>query len=181
MDNKALCNIVRVEIETDENEANKYVFETASEATYAPVNSEGAETVLRVKNTILATNKTEDIQYGSDITFVDTIFMPEVFALVDGGTLKGSKGNYTGYDAPVVGSAVSRKKFKLNIYTEEKDTDGETLGYVKFGFKGCKGTPATFNFKDGEFLAPSYTISSRPPKGQAPYSIDFLSQLPEIS
>ena len=73
---------------------------------------------------------------------------------------------------------VNRVKFTTKIYTEEKDADGETLGYQCFAFKGCKGKPVSFNFKDGEFMAPQYTISSRVKKGTAPYNLTFLEELP---
>ncbi len=136
---KPIVNIVRVEIVTEEDSPKTYRFDTASEATYAPVVSEGSETILRVKNTIL---------------------------------------KVTGYNPPSVGAVVNRTKFTTKIYTEEKDGDGETLGYQCFAFEGCKGKPVSFTFKDGEFMAPAYTISSRVKKGIAPYNLAFLEELP---
>lgn len=179
---KPIVNIVRVEIVTEEDSPKTYRFDTASEATYAPVVSEGEEKVLRIKNTILATNKTEDIQYGSDLNFTQVVMVPEVLAIVDGGTLNTTgeldSKKITGYTPPVVGSPVNRTKFTTKIYTEEKDGDGETLGYQCFAFKGCKGKPVAFTFKDGEFMAPAYTVSSRVKKGTVPYNLDFLESLP---
>lgn len=176
---KAIVNIVRVEIVTNEDTPKTYQFDTASEAAYSAVVSEGEETILRVKNEIKGINRTEDIQYGCDLTLKQPVFVPEVLAIVDGGTLtKGSDDAVTGYTPPVQGSAVKRTMFTLNIYTEEKDADGSTLGYQKFAFNGCKGKPASFNFKDGEFIAPEYTIMSRVKKGTAPYELKFLDALP---
>ena len=60
---KPIVNIVRTEIVTEEDVPKTYRFDTASEATYAAVVSEGKETVLRVKNEIKAINRTEDIKY----------------------------------------------------------------------------------------------------------------------
>lgn len=179
---KPIVNIVRVEIVTEEDSAKTYRFDTASEATYAPVVSQGNETILRIKNTILATDKTEEIQYGSDINLSQVVMVPEVLAIVDGGTLvttgESETLKVTGYNPPSVGTVVNRVKFTTKIYTEEKDADGETLGYQCFAFKGCKGKPVSFNFKDGEFMAPQYTISSRVKKGTAPYNLTFLEELP---
>ena len=169
---KPIVNIVRVEIVTEDDSPKTYRFDTASEATYAPVVSEGSETILRVKNAILATNRTEDIQYGSDINLTQVVMVPEVLAIVDGGKLVTSGEpqalKVTGYNPPVVGAVVNRTKFTTKIYTEEKDGDG----------KGCKGKPVSFTFKDGEFMAPAYTISSRVKKGIAPYNLEFLEELP---
>jgi hypothetical protein len=179
---KPIVNIVRVEIETEEETPKVYRFDTASEATYAAVVSEGQETILRVKNKILATNRTEDIQYGSDVNLTQVVMVPEVLAIVDGGTLETTgeleSKKVIGYNPPVVGVAVNRTKFTTKIYTEEKDGDGETLGYQCFAFKGCKGKPVSFTFKDGEFMAPAYTIISRVKKGTPPYDLDFLDTLP---
>lgn len=178
LNEKPIVNIVRVEIETEEATPRVLRFDTASEATYAPVVSEGQETVLRVKNKIMATNRTEDLQYGSDVNMTQVVMVPEVLEIVDGGTLTKDADKVTGYQPPVVGAPVNRIPFKLKVYTEEKDGDGSTLGYQCFEFLGCKGKPVTFNFKDGEFMAPQYTISSRVKLNTAPYNLTFIDTLP---
>lgn len=234
---KPIVNIVRAEIVTREASPRTLAFDTASEATYSPVTSEGTETVLRSKNTIHAINRTEDIQYGTDITFSDALFNLEVMAIIDGGTVtkttvpqhyelcsasdenalnvvtSASEENEvayetvkaqtspvdlsdiasdgtayvklvaaaevpTSYTAPEVGSVVNRISFDLNVYTEEKDINGDTKSYIKFTFPFCKGKPVNYSFKDGEFMTPQYTCSSRPAKGQAPFSMTTLTSLP---
>lgn len=175
---KPIVNIVRTEIVTEEDVPKTYRFDTASEATYTAVVSEGKETVLRVKNEIKAINRTEDIQYGSDINFSQVVVVPEVLAIIDGGTITKQTEKLQKYTPPVVGSPVNRTLFTLKIYTEEKDADGATLGYQCFAYKGCKGKPVSFTFKDGEFMTPQYTISSRVKKGVAPYELLFLDKLP---
>lgn len=178
---KPLVNITRVEIITNEVVPRTMYFDTADEGTYAATTSEGKETILRSKNRIVATNRTEDIQYGSELTLKDLVMLPEVLCVVDGGKLTYDlvdKTKIVGYNPPVLGEVVKRTTFTTNIYCEEKDTDGEILGYSKFSFPVCKGKPVSFNFKDGEFMAPQYTIASRPKKGAAPYNLDFIEQLP---
>ena len=65
---------------------------------------------------------------------------PPVFALVDGGvSTTGAEGKFEGYTGPKMGEVVNRTPFTVNIYTEEKDGDGETTGYLKFTCKHCKG------------------------------------------
>ncbi|WP_207706202.1 hypothetical protein [Clostridium sp. HBUAS56017] len=181
MKEKPLVNIARVEIITIETTSRTMYFDTADEGTYSATTSEGAETILRSKNRIVATNRTEDIQYGSDITLKDLIMLPDVLCVVDGGKLvydTVDTTKITGYRPPVLGEVVKRTLFTTNIYCEEKGTDGEILGYSKFSFPVCKGKPVDFNFKDGEFMAPQYKIVSRPKKGEAPYALDFIEKLP---
>lgn len=177
---KPIVNIVRTELVTEDSHAKTYRITTATEATYAAVISQGEEQVLRVKNEIKSINRTEDIQYGSDINLSEALMTPEVMALIDGGTLTvDEEGNPTKYEPPVMGAVVKRIPFTLKLYTEEKDTSGDTVGYQCFSFKGCKGKPVSYTFKDGEYLVPQYTASSRVKKGTAPYSLDFLETLPE--
>lgn len=176
---KPIVNIVRTELVTEEITPRTFRINTATEATYSAVISEGSETVLRVKNEIKSINRTEDIQYGSDINMSEAVMTPEVMAIIDGGILsKDEEGNITKYTPPVVGSSVKRIPFTLKIYTEEKDTDGDTVGYQCFSFKGCKGKPVSYTFKDGEYLVPQYTANSRVKKGTAPYELDFMEELP---
>lgn len=177
---KIICNIERVEIVTEEDVPATYYFDTAEEANYSPDVSEGSENIKRIKDRIVATNYTQDIQYGSTIGLKDACFQPEVLAIVDGGTVTKQTENITGYNAPAVGAPVVRKPFTLNIYTSEKGTDGEALNYYKFAFPNCKGKPAKFSFKDGEYMTPEYTIVSRPAKGAAPYSITIAKTLPSV-
>ena len=169
------------EIVTEETTPETYRFTTASEATCDVTVSEGLDSELRTKNTIHAQNQTEDIVKGYSITLKDSLFLPEVFALIDGGTLTyaGEEGEKLAeYTGPVMGQAVSRKPFTLNLYTEEKDTNGDTLSYFKWPFKHCKGSPVKPSFKDGEFFTPEYTMESRPKNGESALSIIQLKSLP---
>jgi hypothetical protein len=178
LEGKPIVNIKKVEIITEETTPQTFTWDTASECEQSPDISEGEETILRVKDTIYASDRTEDIVYGTTLTFSDNLFHPEVIEVIDGGTLVKDVGDIiTGYDAPVIGTPVNRKKFTLNIYTEEKDADGEVVGYVKFSYPHCKGKPFKASVKDGEFFAPEYSCVSRPKKGEKPYGISFLTEL----
>jgi hypothetical protein len=180
LEGKPIVNIKKVEIITEETTPKTFTWDTASECEQAPDISEGEETILRVKDTIYATDRTEDIVFGTTLTFKDNLFHPEVIEVIDGGTLTYDDvdtDKVVSYDPPVIGAPVSKKKFTLNIYTEEKDADGEILGYVKFSYPHCKGKPFKASVKDGEFFAPEYSCVSRPKKGEKPYSISFLTEL----
>jgi hypothetical protein len=180
-----IANIKRAVITTEETTPVVYSFETASVAEVEPDISEGEESILRVKNTILATNKTEDIVIGYSITITDNVFNPELFALVDGGvvtyqTPEDETSGFDSYSAPVAGVLVNRQLFTLDVYSENKDQSGETIGYIKFSFKHCKGKPLSYSITDGEFQVPEMAIQSRPANGESPATYAAVTELPEI-
>lgn len=171
-----LANIARVEIETEEEVPKQYrLTDVASEAEVTAFVSSGQEQELRVKNTIKAQNKTEDIVKGYDVKLVSATMVPEILALVDGGTWDAVGKKYT---APIVGTPVNRTPFTMHIYTEEKDVNGETKSYVKFSYKHCKGTPVNYSLVDGQFYAPELTAKSRPKMGESPVEFIILDKLP---
>ena len=185
----AIANIERVDIITEETTPRVFSFDTASDASAEAQISAGAENELRIKNQILAQNITEDIVKGYNVTFTDSTFAPEVFALIDGGTSTVSGDDFKSYTAPTAGEVVARIKSKMAVYASEKDYDGNSLSYVAFVFPHAKGSPASVTLKDGEFYSPSYdgefyspsyTMKSRPSKGQSPLSMVSLPSLPVI-
>lgn len=174
-----LANVARVELVTEENAPKTYVVDTADEMKLEAFVSEGEEKELRKLNRLLAQLKTEDLTKGYDLTMKDMVMSPAVFALVDGGeSTVGAEGKFEGYTGPKMGEVVNRTPFTVNIYTEEKDGDGETTGYLKFTCKHCKGTPADIEIKDGDFFAPEYKLKSRPKIGESPIAITPLDDLP---
>ena len=175
-----IANVARVEIVTEEDEAKTYVVTTASEAKIEAFISEGEEKELRKGNRLLAQLKTDDLIKGYDVTLKDLTMNPQVFAIVDGGvsTAAAEGGAFESYTGPKVGEVLNRTPFTLNMYTEEKDGDGESKGYLKMSCQHCKGTPASIELKDGDFCAPEYKLKSRPKVGEAPLSITYLTALP---
>lgn len=176
----AIANIERVDIITEETTPRVFSFDTASDASAEAQVSAGAENELRIKNQILAQNITEDIVKGYNVTFTDSTFAPEVFALIDGGTSTVTNDTFKSYTAPTAGEVVARTKSTMAVYASEKDYDGNSLSYVAFVFPHAKGSPASVTLKDGEFYSPSYTMKSRPSKGQSPLSMVSLPSLPVI-
>jgi hypothetical protein len=176
----AIANIERVDMITEENVPRVFSFDTASDASAEAQISAGTEKELRIKNQILAQNVTEDIVKGFKVTFSDSAFAPEVFALIDGGSSTLADGGFVSYTAPTAGEVVERVGSTLAVYAAEKDYDGHTLSYVAFVFPHAKGSPASVSLKDGEFYSPSYTVKSRPSKGQSPLRVIALPSLPVI-
>ena len=167
-----IANIVLGEI-IDEVTKTTYTFDTADKANAKPDLSKGKEDILRVKNRLIALNRTEDICIGYNIKLTNNTFSPETMAIVDGGVV-----TTDGYEGAEVGKATERHPFTLNLYSEEKDYDSETLQYVQFTFKHNKGKPVEFKFEDGKFFVPELESNSRPKKGEKPVYIKFVKELP---
>ena len=178
----ALANIARVDIVTEETTPQEFTLtNVATEAEATAYISEGQQDTMRVKNVIKAQNNTEDIVLGYDIKLVSATMLPEILALVDGGSLRYDDvetDKIVGYDAPVIGQVVARTPFTLNVFTEEKDASGDIIGYTRFQYLHCKGTPASYTMKEGEFFTPELLCRSRPKSGEMPAKVDFYDELP---
>jgi len=179
---KAIANVCRVDIITEGKNPMVMHTTTADEVGQEPKISEGDEQELRSKNRIIAHNITEDLVTGYNLTLKEVVVDPETFALCDGGTLTwDGSGEHFVYDGPETGEIVTRKKFTLDVWTEEKDADGDTLAYQRFRFRNCKGSPVKFTHKDNAFFAPEYNIKSRPKLGQSPVNIASFDDLPALT
>lgn len=173
MNGLPIANIVMAEV-IDEITNKKYIFDTASKAQIKPDLSKGKEDILRVKNRIIAINRTEDICIGYNIKLTNNTFPAKVMAIIDGGIITNN-----GYEGPDLGEVAERHPYTLNIYSEEKDYGGETLQYVKFSFKHNKGKPVEFKFEDGKFYIPEFESQSRPRKKEKPVYIEYMNKLPD--
>lgn len=177
--NFALANIARVDIiEEKETGAKTYsLIEVAKRAEASAYISAGIDEELRVKNTIHAQNKTEDITKGYELNLSTVRAVMEILALVDGGEWDGTS-KYTG---PVAGSVTERQPFTVKVYTEDKDYNGDTISYVCFTFKHCKGTPVNFIIQDGTFMANDMKIRSTPKFGENVVEFETMEALPDIA
>lgn len=149
------------------------------------VQTETQEAVkLIVKGVLKAQKKKKVTVTGHTIKLTDNVFIPEVVKILQGGTIKYSDSEPTkiiGYTPPVSGSEEKGDKFKLCAYSAQYDTAGNIIQYEKISYPNCTGNPTAFSSEDGTFRAPEYEIDSAPSTGQAPYEIDYVSTLPEVS
>lgn len=167
-----IANIALAEI-INERTNDSFIFDTGEKADAKPDLSKGKEDILRVKNRVIAMNRTEDICIGYNIKLTNNTFSLEIMALVDGGTA-----TTNGYEGPEIGKVVNKDPYTLNLYSEEKDYDSSTLRYVKFSFKHNKGTPLEYQFEDGNFYVPEFESTSRPKQGEKPVYIEYVNALP---
>lgn len=174
-----IVNIVRAEIITDESEPRVLSFETVSSASPEPFVSEGEESELRIRNTIIAQERLEDIIKGYNITLKDCVMSRELLELVDGGTaLSASFSSFEGYTSPAAGQESSRTRFSLHLYAAEKDYGGDAVSYFRFSFPNCAGTPAKFSLENGSFTTAEYTVKSRPGAGECAMRVEVLDSMP---
>lgn len=162
----AIANIDKIVIKPKDGETME-MSDFVTEAECLAYVDEGEETVLRTKTTVKATNKTEDLLLGYDITLQGSTVVPELLALIDGGTWDAEAQKYEGTK---VGTATKREEFDMEIWTEEKGCDGESEQYMVFDFYNCTGAPLNYSLQDGEFFIPELTIKSRPKCGKSPAS-----------
>lgn len=176
-----IANIERIKVVTIEQTPKTYIFDTATSASYTASVSSGEEKEQRCGNTLMGLLQTEDLVKGYDIKLEDPRLIPEILALVDGGTLTttGTTGAETNkYTAPVAGQPVTRTKFDLYLYTSDRDTDADVIKYNEWKFVKCKGSPVSGSFTQGDFSKMEYNLKSRPALGETPMQITEVEELP---
>ncbi len=174
-----IVNLVRAELVTDEAQPRVMHFETVSSATPEPFVSEGEESELRIRNTILAQECLETIIKGYNITLKDCVMSRGLLRLVDGGIAEeGTTSAIGGYSSPAAGAESARTRFTLNLYAAEKDYAGDAVAFFRFSFANCVGTPAKFSLENGAFTTPEYLIRSRPRAGDSAMTIQVFDSLP---
>ena len=181
LDGFSIANVERVKVVTEETTPKTFVFETANSATATPAVSSGQEVEQRVKNGIKGLLRTEDIVKGYDIDLEDQRVIIDVFALIDGGVATGTGAAWTKYVGPAAGATVTRKAFKLYLYTSDRDTDGGATSFHEWTFTGCKGKAVPLNFADGAFASMKYSITSRPAVGAVVVNVEKIAALPAVT
>lgn len=169
---------------TPKSGETSYALDTASEVGIEP-NIETTDAVqLIIKGVLKAQKPAENTITGNTITLVDNVFTPEVVQILQGGTITydtEDTSKVIGYKPPVSGSKEVIEPFTLSIYSAQYDTAGNIVQYEKIDYPNCTGQPIGFGAEDGAFRAPEYTIISAPAKGEAPYEMSYIKELPEIS
>lgn len=148
---------------------------------------------LVVKGRLIAQKPETVTITGNTIVLTDNVFIPELVKILQGGTIKYWKEaahttmqdedagfGVAQYTPPVVGSADKGSNFQLNAYSAMYNAAGLIDGYEKISYPNCKGSPIALSAEDGAFRAPEYTVTSAPNKGEAPYDITYVDELPAV-
>ncbi len=182
MDNvieKALIGVTLVVL-TDKN-GDQYSFSTSTKADTKVVIEDEKKKELVIKGVLKASKKTPATIKGVDVEFQDNMFLPEVAKIVQGGEITyDENGDFKSYTPSPAGQPPNVDPFTVDIYTEETDTSGTALRYIKLSLPNGKGQPIEFTIEDENFFAPKYKITTAPNAGEAPYTITVVDELPTI-
>lgn len=173
------CNMITIETEGVE-----FGFQTASKIGVEPQIETTEAVKLIIKGVLKAQKPEQSVVTGNKITLTDNVFNPELVQVLQGGTIKydnSEPAKIIGYVPPVAGAADSGKVFKLNAYSAQYNAAGLIVNYEKITYPNCKGVPFAFGAEDGVFRVSEYTINSAPNTGEAPYEINYVEALPELT
>lgn len=187
----ATIDVALVTYKVDDKEI---ALNTASEVTLS-VQSETTDAVkLIVKGVLIAQKREKTTITGHTITLKDNVFNPELVVMLQGGVVKywqdeeqstetEADAGYgvSSYTPPLTGSEDAVKPGVLCVYSAVYDEAGLIKCYEKCEYPNCTATPVAFGAVDGEFRAPEYTINSAPAKGEAPYKLTYIKELPEVA
>lgn len=182
---KALIPTIDCCMVTVSADGEEFGFDTSNKVEVEPVVEETDAVKLVIKGILRAQKLGQSTITGHEITLTDNVFNPELVLILQGGKITYSDPDtnkvVASYTPPVAGSADKGKVFKLNCYSAQYDASGQIVNYEKITYPNCQGKPVAFSSEDGVFRAPEYTIVSAPKTGEAPYTIEYVDELPTLS
>lgn len=189
----AMIDCALVVMTTKGSNIRSLALDTASQVEVA-IATEATDAVkLVIKGKLRAQKKATTTVTGNTITLTDNVFNFEQAKILQGGTIKywtsaahtasaekETEFGVASYEPPVSGSDDKGETFDLDLYSAVYDTSGEIVQYEKISYPNCTGQPFGVGAQDDTFYVGSITIDSAPAKGQAPYSISTVYELPEV-
>lgn len=180
---KAEIAVIDVSLVTVKTEDKEIGFDTASNIEVEAQMEEEEGVKLVVKGILRAQKPDQSTLTGHEITLTDNVFNPELVLILQGGTLEWDEietNKLKSYKPPLAGQKSNATPFELCAYSANYDASGQIKGYEKITYPNCMGKPVVFNTEDGAFRAPEYTIISAPSTGEAPYTIEYVTELPAL-
>lgn len=189
----AMIDAALVVMRTRAANAQTLALDTASQVEVAIATETTDAVKLIVKGKLIAQKKATTTVTGNTLTLTDNVFNFEQAKILQGGTLyywtsdektdtqtEKTEFGVAGYEPPVAGSDDKGEVFDLDVYSSVYDTSGDIVQYEKITYPNCTGQPFGVGAQDDTFNVNSITIDSAPAKGQAPYSIMTVKELPEV-
>lgn len=176
-------DVALVTVSTDGN-ATEIGFTTSSKVAVTPQTETENANKLIVKGVLIAQKMSTTTITGNTIVLTDNVLNPELLVILQGGQItykSGSSGAISKYEPPVAGSADKGKPFTLNLYSAVYNAAGTIVNYEKTSYPNCQGTPWSPGSEDGVWRVAEYTINSAPNTGEAPYTIEYVDELPEVA
>lgn len=139
---------------------------------------------LLVKGVLIAQKPAQTTITGNTIVLTDNVLNPELLVILQGGKItykSGSSGPVSKYEPPLAGSGEKGVPFTLNMYSAIYNAAGTITGYEKVSYPNCQGTPWSPSSEDDVWRVAEYTINSAPNTGEAPYTIEYVDALPEVT
>lgn len=182
---KATIDVARVTVnvpQVGDTPAVELVMNTASKvAVTANIETQDAIKLI-VKGILKAQKPAQNVITGNTIVLSDNLFIPELVQILQGGSVTTDEQGYvTGYTPPVIGQEYKATPFTLNLYSAVYNASAQITGYEKVSYPNCQGVPVSMSSEDNVFRAPEYTINSYPDVGQAPYTIEYVKELPAMA
>ena len=190
----AMIDAALVVMRTKGANAQTLALDTASQVEVAIATETTDAVKLIVKGKLIAQKKATTTVTGNTLTLTDNVFNFEQAKILQGGTLyywtteektatqtEKTEFGIAGYEPPVAGSGDKGEVFDIDIYSSVYDTSGDIIQYEKITYPNCTGQPFGVGAQDDTFNVNSITIDSAPAKGQAPYSIMTVKELPAIT
>lgn len=177
--------LVTVQPEVDGEPSEKELaLDTANKITVT-VNQETTDPVkLIIKGTLKAQKPGEVTVTGNNIVLTDNVFNPELVKILQGGTIEydtEDTSKFKKYTPPAAGTIANSDVFKLSAYSAIYGADALIKGYEKITYPNCQGQPIALNSEDGVFRVAEYTINSAPDIGEPPYTLEIVSNLPQVA
>lgn len=171
-------DVALVVIKTGDNtNGTEYAVDTANQVGVEPQTSTTDAIQLVKLGRLLAQKPATTTITGHTITLTDNVFTPEIAKVLQGGQVSG-EGVSLKYTPPVAGSGEKGEIFQLVCYSAVYNAAGQITMYEKITYPNCQGTPFAINTEDDVFRLPEYTINSMPDTGEAPYTIEYVDELP---
>ena len=179
---------------TPQGSSAELALDTANKIAVEPQTETQDAIKLIVKGKLLAQKGKKVTITGNQITLTDNVFIPELAKILQGGTIEYwtsaektesdaavTEFGVASYTPPVAGSDEKGEVFTLNAYSAVYDSAGLIVEYEKISYPNCQGDPFGLSSEDGVFRVSEYTIQSAPKKGEAPYNLSYVKELPAIT
>ncbi len=167
-----------------DGDKTEYAIDTASKI-QVDIQTETTDAIKLIIKGVLKAQKHRQVTVtGNQLTLTDNVFTPEIVKMLQGGTLDTdvSSGAIKSYTPPVVGSKrEDLPVFDVMVYSAIYNAAGIITGYEKRTYPKCQGNPISMSSEDNVFRVNEYVIDSAPNTGEAPYKIEYVTELPTVS
>jgi hypothetical protein len=167
-----------------DGDKTEYAIDTASKI-QVDIQTETTDAIKLIIKGVLKAQKHRQVTVtGNQLTLTDNVFTPEIVKMLQGGTLDTdvSSGAIKSYTPPVVGSKrEDLPVFDVIVYSAIYNAAGIITGYEKITYPNCQGNPISMSSEDNVFRVNEYVIDSAPNTGEAPYKIEYVTELPTVA